>query len=187
MNIAQHLTRGLKSSAMQPSTATRSLSSVSWSQWGSQNDAASNRVRRHRAARDWRVPQNDEDTEKYLMRWQNVEGNEFLTAMREQLVQYGTKNWSDKQKEAVKRCAAHPSVRVRRALYPKYLVLDPIMKELLTLDEKDFQNAQSQNKELGQTLQKLRDDLNERNSLSYKQLKFAGSLMRQFFGAKDEK
>ena len=56
------------------------------------------------------------------------------------------------------------------------------MKQLLLLSDKDFQNAASQNKELSQTLKKLKDDLLKYGSLSYKQLKFAGGLINQFFG-----
>lgn len=59
------------------------------------------------------------------------------------------------------------------------------MKELLLLTEKDLQYAETQNPEMAEKLKNLRDDLNKNNSLTFKQLQFAGSLLSQFFGEDD--
>ena len=61
------------------------------------------------------------------------------------------------------------------------------MKELLLLTDKDLQYAKSQDAKMAETLQKFRDELIKNNSLTYKQLHFAGSLLDQFFGDKVKK
>eukprot|EP01084_Bolivina_argentea_P046776 86143_1 len=142
---------------------------------------------RRTPSRNWRLPENDEDIERYLMKWQNVVGHEFLEAMRDQNIKWGTKYMSEKQKNGVKKCVGHSSTRTRRALYPKYLNLDPTMKDLLLLSDMDFTFASSQNKENAEILKKLRTELCERGVLSYKQLQFAGSLLNQFFGQTEQK
>eukprot|EP00485_Elphidium_margaritaceum_P008270 CAMPEP_0202688912 /NCGR_PEP_ID=MMETSP1385-20130828/4293_1 /ASSEMBLY_ACC=CAM_ASM_000861 /TAXON_ID=933848 /ORGANISM="Elphidium margaritaceum" /LENGTH=188 /DNA_ID=CAMNT_0049343965 /DNA_START=22 /DNA_END=585 /DNA_ORIENTATION=+ len=135
----------------------------------------------------WRLPETDEDLEIFLMRWENVTGNDFLTSMRERVIKYGTVNMSEKQKQAVRNCVAHPSTGAKRALYPRYYSVDPIMKRLLLLNKNDLDYAISQNKEHGEALKKLSDQLKTNGTLSYKQLKFSGSLLWDFFGDEENK
>ena len=64
--------------------------------------------------RNWRLPETDEDIERYLMKWQNVEGHEFLEGMRTQCMNWGVANMSDKQKQAIRNCVGHKDTRIRR-------------------------------------------------------------------------
>eukprot|EP01084_Bolivina_argentea_P046777 86145_1 len=137
---------------------------------------------RRTPSRNWRLPENDEDIERYLMRWQNVTQNTFLEAMRDRCIKYGTKHMTQKQKDAIKNCVGHPETRTRRALYPKVLELDPTMRDLLLLSDMDWKFAQSKDKEKTETLRKFRTQLCERGTLTYKQLMFAGSLLNDLFG-----
>eukprot|EP00483_Globobulimina_turgida_P000076 UN00076 len=134
------------------------------------------------AQRSWRLPESDEDIERYLMKWENVVGHEFFESMRGNCIKYGVDRLSEKQKDGIKKCVGHGSTRLKRALYPKYLHLDPTMRDLLLLSDKDFEFAESKDKEMAHTLKTLRSGLCERGALSFKQLKFAGSLLDQFFG-----
>mmetsp|Transcript_34559 Transcript_34559/g.30355 ORF Transcript_34559/g.30355 Transcript_34559/m.30355 type:complete len:175 (+) Transcript_34559:44-568(+) len=134
---------------------------------------------------NWKLPEKDEDYQRYLMRYENVVGHEFLESMRDQYIKWNLTSFTDKQKQGIRNCVGHSSTRVRRALYPNVLTLDPIMKELLLLTEKDLQYAETQNPEMAEKLKNLRDDLNKNNSLTFKQLQFAGSLLSQFFGEDD--
>lgn len=113
------------------------------------------------------------------MKWQNVQGHEFLEAMRTQCIEWGTKNMTEKQKEGIKKCVGHPDTRKRRALYPPYLALDPTMKDLLLLTQEDLKQGANVDKKLSELLLDLKSRLEECGLLSYKQLKYAGSAIHQ--------
>eukprot|EP01084_Bolivina_argentea_P047689 87893_1 len=132
-------------------------------------------------SRPWKLPETDEDIERYLMKWSNVVGHEFLENMRSQIIKWGTHNLSEKQKTAIRNCVSHKSTRVRRALYPTVLTIDPTMKDLLVLSDKDFETVAAQDKKAAETLKQFKTALCDRGSLSYKQLKYAASLLNQFF------
>ena len=62
----------------------------------------------------WKLPEKDEDYQRYLMRYENVVDNEFLEAMRDNYVKWGFKNFTDKQKQGIRNCVGHSSTRLRR-------------------------------------------------------------------------
>mmetsp|Transcript_68942 Transcript_68942/g.109459 ORF Transcript_68942/g.109459 Transcript_68942/m.109459 type:complete len:188 (+) Transcript_68942:39-602(+) len=138
-----------------------------------------NRLPGSGAARNWRLPSSDDDFERFLMRWENIAGNDFLEQMRNQCVRYKIQNLSEKQKIAIANTINHPMFKVKRAVYPKKLLLDPIMKDLLLLNEQDMKEAESLQGDVAKSLKSLREQLCEKGYLSYKQLKFAGSLLSQ--------
>lgn len=62
----------------------------------------------------WKLPSSDEDYEKYLMRWENVCQIEFLQEMRSNVIKYGMKNMSEKQKQGIKNHVNNPFTKYRR-------------------------------------------------------------------------
>ena len=75
---------------------------------------STSQYQRSESPRDWRLPKTDDDIERFLMKWQNVTGHQFLENMRDQCINFGMKNMSDKQKQAIKNCVGHKDTRMRR-------------------------------------------------------------------------
>ena len=68
-----------------------------------------------------------------------------------------------------------------QSFYPHQHLLDPVMRDLLLLSDKDFKYAESKNEEHAKTLKEFKTKLCENGYLTYKQLRFAGSLLKQIF------
>ena len=131
--------------------------------------------------RTWRLPQNDQDTERFLMKWTNVQGDTFLMDMREKCIKYGIKNLSDKQKDIIKRIICNQKTKLKITLYPGVLPIDPIMKELLLLTEDQWNEAASGDPQKTDSLKDMKDKLCANGCLTAKQLGYAGSLLYQLF------
>ena len=117
---------------------------------------------------------------RFLMKWSNVEGNDFLQQMRTRIIIWGTDSLTDKQREGIKKCVSHGSTRFRRALYPSSTQLDPIMKALLLMSDKDFNVAATVLEEQEvQTLKDFKTKLCDYGYMTCKQLKFAGALLER--------
>ena len=77
----------------------------------------------YRGERTWRLPQSNDDIEKYLMRWENVQGIDFLEKMRDSCIKWGA-SFSEKQSKAITKFIDTPSNQMRRVNYLFYFFFD---------------------------------------------------------------